>query len=253
MATTTDSFRYPTPGSTPPPAPGGPSRRGLVIAVVAAVVLFLAIIGGAVVLTHHGSTGNAEGSTSTTSSSISTSGSTAPTTTAGNPGTIPADSANPPSLAAAYTPDPIVVLKTLSAYSDWLFAHPDPALVANYMLRSSRTYSGVAAELQTLVQDGWHARPSSTDIAFAKANAPFEQAPATVNGHQAYLGTDVRVLVENTAESLQVLNAAGQVVSSFNSPPQQFLVISLAQGPDGQFRISDETEINPSSISAFES
>ncbi|MGH9126222.1 MAG: hypothetical protein ACRDZ8_16080 [Acidimicrobiales bacterium] len=218
-----------------------------------AVVLFAAIIGGAVILTHHGSTGSATGKTSTTTTGKQTSDSTAPTTAAGSPSTIPAESPTPPSLAAAYTPDPIVVLHTLTTYIDWVFAHPNPALVANYMLPSSRTYSSAMMQLGTLKASEWHQRPGVTDIAFAKADGPFPLAPATLNGHQAYQGTGVRVIVNSTPESLQVLNSSGQVVSSFNNPAQQFLVISLAQGSDGQFRISDEAEFHPSSISAFES
>jgi hypothetical protein len=109
-------------------------------------------------------------------------------------------------------------------------------------------------ELATMKTNGWHQRPSVTDVIFAKADGPFQPAPVTVNGHAAYTGTGIRIVVDNSPQSSDVLNNAGQVVNSLHNPSQGFLVVSLAQGPDGQFRISDITSVNPpGGISAFES
>ncbi|HEX3425787.1 MAG TPA: hypothetical protein VHT30_06625 [Acidimicrobiales bacterium] len=259
MALTTDRRGgYDTPGAPPSVPPEGTSRRSLLIAVLIAVVLFVAVIGGGLLLINHKNSNRAANTanTTTTGATAAASGSTTPSSGpsgASGASAIPAASATPPSLADAYTPDPVVVMKTLSAYSDWLFAHPNPALVANYMLPSSRTFSGTMSALGTMVKNGWHQRPSVTQLAFVKADAPFKQAPATVNGHQAYLGTVVRVLIEDTPQSSDILNSAGQVVGSLHNPAQAFLAVALAQGSDGQFRISDITELHPPSISAFES
>lgn len=246
---------YESAGASPPSPSEGPSRRGMLTAVLIAVVLFVAVIAGALLLIKHknSTTARQAANTTTTAATAVGSGTTTATTRASGATAIPAASATPPSLADAYTPDPVLVLKTLSAYSDWLFAHPNPALVANYMLPSSRTYSATTSNLKTMVQNGWHARPSVTQLAFIKADAPFKPAPGLTNGHQAYLGTVLRVLIEDTPQSSDLLGSAGQVVGSLHNPAQAFLAVSLAQGPDGQFRISDISVLHPPSIAAFES
>jgi hypothetical protein len=122
--------------------------------------------------------------------------STSPLTSAGGitSGGIPAGQVNPPSLAGAYTPDSITVMRAISAYSDWLFAHPNPALLANHMLPSSRNYAGVKAELTTLQTNGWHARPSVSEIVWIESQGPFAHGVGLVNGHPSYVGTGIKVV-----------------------------------------------------------
>jgi hypothetical protein len=253
MAMTADRPpRWDTPG--PPPPPHRPRRHGFVItAIIVVVVLAVVVLG--FTLTHHskvGAGGTPPVTTPHTSTTTPTAGTTTPTT--GGSG-IPAAQANPPSLAGAYSTDPITVMRAISAYSDWLFAHPNPALLANYMLSTCPYYKGVEAELTTLVDKGWHARPSVAEIQWIKVNGPFTPAPGLLDGHPAYVGGGVKVVIANTPQSADVLNSAGQVVSEFtDQQPLQMLGVNFAQGSDGRFRIVDEAGFNPpGGVAAFES
>ena len=66
----------------------------------------------------------------------------APSTTvqgpSGSPANYPAAKRTPPSLAGAYPTgtavDLITVFKAITTYEDWVWSHPNPALVANYEL-----------------------------------------------------------------------------------------------------------------------
>jgi hypothetical protein len=233
-----------------------PRRTGYVIAAVVVFALTAAIAG--LSLSHHskralgGTTPITAPQAATTTTAANTTTPTSATTI--SPTGIPADQANPPSLAGAYSTDPITVMRAISAYSDWLFAHPNPALLANYMLLRCPYYKGVEAELTTLADKGWHARPSVAEIQWIKVNGPFTPAPGFLNGHPAFVGGGVKVVLANTPQSADVLNAAGQVVTKFNDQqPLQMLGINFAQGPDGQFRIIDEGLFNPpGGLAAFE-
>ena len=66
----------------------------------------------------------------------------------GDPKDWPAAGAKPPSLAGAYGDNMIRVIVTLSAYQDWLYAHPNPALVKNYVLFGSSAYPAVIERRQ---------------------------------------------------------------------------------------------------------
>jgi hypothetical protein len=145
-------------------------------------------------------------------------------------------------------------MRTLGPYIDWLFAHPNPALLDNYMLQSCSQYTAERAELTTLAENGWHGRPSVSMIQWIKVNVPFAPAPGLLDGHPAYVGGGVKVVIANTPRSSDVLNAAGEVVRSFHNPPLAMLVINFAQGPDGRFRVISESEFNPpGGVAAFES
>ena len=258
MAITAD--RPTTPWEAPPP-PGDPpqhSRRSYAIAAVIALAVGLIVVIVGVTFTH--TTKHTTGSGSVPqvtapgpSASVHLGGGPTPTIA---PGTVPAALASPPSLAGAFVADPITVMNTLGPYIDWVFAHPDPALLDNYMLASSRTYSKIKAELATLAGNHWRQRPSVSLIQWIKTTSAFTPTPVhgLVNGHLSYSGGTVKVVIANTPESSDVLDSAGVVVNSVHNQPQVMVVIALAQGPDGQFRISDEVAFNPpGGVAAFES
>jgi hypothetical protein len=244
--------------SQPPPS----HRRSLGALAIAWLVIVVVVLAAAVVgftLTRHSRRAAVTKSQVTTPAANTTTSpaSSSPSTSAGSitPGGIPAAQVDPPSLAGAYTPDPIAVMRAISAYSDWLFAHPNPALLANYMFPTCRLYKGVEAELTTLADHGWHARPSVEAIQWIKVNPPFMPAPGLLDGHPAYVGGGVKVVITSTPQSADVLNSAGQVVTRFNDQkPLEMVGIFFAQGPDGRFRIIDEVAFNPpGGVSEFES
>lgn len=242
----------------PTPSHGSSPDRYAVTAVIVVVVVAAVVVG--FTLSGHATTGAGRATHPMTSAASTTilASSTAPPTSAVNitPGEIPAAQVNPPSLAGAYTPDPIAVMGAISAYSDWLFAHPNPALLANYMLPTCRYYKGVEAELTTLAgNNGWHARPSVAAIQWIMVNGPFMPGPGFLEGHPAYIGGGVKVVITKTPQSADILNSAGQVVTTFNDQKLlQMAVVTFAQGPDGRFRVIDEAAFNPpGGVAAFES
>jgi hypothetical protein len=242
---------------SPQPSPRHRSRRAFIVAAIVVVVV-LAAVAMEFTLTRRSKTvagRTTKVTTPATSATTPPARTSTPTTAAGTSGDIPADQVNPPPLAGAYTPDPITVMRTLSPYIDWLFAHPNPALLANYMFPTCTQYNAVKAELTTLANNDWHARPSVGEIQWIKVNVPFTPAPGLLNGHPSYEGGGVKLVLTNTPQSADVLNAAGQVVTTFtDQQPLQMLGINFAQGPDGQFRVISEGAFNPQGgVAAFES
>jgi hypothetical protein len=145
-------------------------------------------------------------------------------------------------------------MRTITTYADWVFAHPNPALLANYMLPTCTQYNAVKAELTTLANEGWHARPSETMIQWIKVNVPFSSAPGLLDGHPAFVGGGVKAVVTTSPQSSDILNSAGQIVSSAHNRPLSMLGVNFAQGSDGQFRIISEAAFNPpGGVAAFES
>jgi len=259
MAMTADRPpRWDVPQS-PQSAPPHRSRRtGYVIAAIVLVVVVTAVVVGLTV-SHHskssvgGTTPITAPHAATTTTGVNTTTPTSATST--NLQGIPADQPNPPSLAGAYSTDPATVLRAISAYSDWLFAHPNPTLLANYMLPRCPYYNGVEAELTTLADKGWHARPSVADIQWIKVTVPFTPAPGFLDGYPAFVGGSIKAVITNTPQSADVLNAAGQIVTKFTDQKLLELVgFNFAQGSDGRFRIIDAGLADPpGGIAAFES
>jgi len=243
------------------PLPGPPHRSwrtGYVIAAIVLVVVVLTAVVVGLTVSHHskstlgGTTPITAPHAGTTTTGVDTTTPTSATTI--SPTGIPAEQANPPSLAGAYSPNPATVLRAISAYSDWLFAHPNPALLANYMLPACTQYNAVKEQLTILADNRWQERPSVSEIQWIKVNRPVTPAPGLLDGHPAYVGGGVKVVFAYTPQSSDVLNAAGQVVTSSHNPPLLMMGINFAQGPDGQFRIISEGAANPpGGVKEFES
>jgi hypothetical protein len=240
-------------GSPPPPPIPTPSRRnrvaaviiGLVVIVTAVVVIASTATGG-----NHTKTRLAGGPAATTPGTNqvpSPTGSTAtsPGTAAGpssNPADWPAAQPNPPSLAGAMnTTDLAAAVRTLSTYKDWVYAHPDPALVKNYMLPSSSYFAGDTKQLQTLVANQWHDSATPTIVKYVRVTLPPKVA-GQLNGKPTYSGSAVTVVL-NFAGG-QVLDVNGKPVIT-NPTTDLAYTIELSYGPDGQWRISDMGQLNP--------
>lgn len=200
-------------------------------------------------------TSGAQRSTSTT---VTASGSS--TTVQGPSGPAadyPAAQPTPPSLAGAYptgtTVNLVTVIKTLTTYEDWVWSHPNPSLVANYEMPSGNVYAGEVKDITDFQQRGLHGSPTPAEIDFVKVTQPAipqpaqaDGQPANVNGHPYFVGGIVTVVYN--LKSIPMLDANGTTSGqSFNPshPGPTAYVISLVQGPDGQFRINDSNQINP--------
>lgn len=208
------------------------------------------------------STTSAMGSAST-STTVQSSTSTTVLGPSGNPKNYPAAQAAPPSLAGAYpqgnTVNLVTALKTLVTYEDWVWSHPNPALVANYDLATGPDYSGEVATVTRIRNKGWHADPTPSEILWAKVTrqpprTEVNGKPLSLNGHAEFSAGWVTVV--NNEVPIPMLTSSGQPSGQQYNPPQTGQVafqIVLGQGPDGQFRFFQTNGVNlPGGIAALE-
>jgi hypothetical protein len=243
-------------------------RRGAPAAAAACVI---AVVTALVALAACGGGGGGKAHASTTLSTTRTTTPTTPipsasTTTVQGPTGPPADypAAQPqaPSLTGAYptgsTVNLITVIKTLTTYRDWLYSHPNPGSVKNYMFTTGNDYASEVQNLTTLQRKGWHEDPMPTVIQWAKLTFAPAVTSYEVNGHRIFRGGSVTVVEDLT--SAPYLNSSNQVVG--HEPGGGLVAYSMTlaqetsggQAPDGQFRIVDVTQLNPpGGIAALES
>ena len=245
------------PSAPPPPAPPTPKppRRNHVAVIIAAIVAAVLVVAAVAVTASGGSRQakprQAAGAGGTTPRVTNPAAApTAPTATTpgaapgtgSNPADWPAAQPNPPSLAGAMnTTDLVSVVRTLSTYKDWVYAHPDPALVKNYMLASSSYFFGDTKQLQTLVANHWHDSANPTLVKFVRVTLP-PHVSGQRNGKPMYSGSLVTVVL-NFAGG-QVLDASGKPTIT-NPTNDMAYSWGLSYGPDFQWRISDMGQLNP--------
>jgi len=210
--------------------------------------------------------GNSTSTTSADSPTTSATPTSAPsgntTTTvlgpSGPPSSYPAAQANPPSLACAYptgtTVNLIAVLKCLTTYRDWVWSHPNPTLVTNYLLAGSSAATTDASLLSQLRQQGLHAPPTPAVIDFARvsrpatptAASPPASTPPKLNGYAEFsAGLVVEVM---TVTSFPLLTATGAASGKQFTPTetgQLAYLVDLSQAPNGQFVENSATQLNP--------
>ena len=175
----------------------------------------------------------------------------------GSPANYPAAQPNPPSLAGAYpvgtTVNLVTVIKTLTTYEDWVWSHPDRALVSNYELSNGTAYSGELTAISDLQHMGLHADPTPTEIDWVKVETPArpqaslpDGKPRQLDGHQWFIGGVITVVEANKAIPMLTADGApsGQQFNPSHLGPTAYS-ISLVQGSDGRFRIEDSSQLNP--------
>ena len=173
----------------------------------------------------------------------------------GSSGTYPAAQPTPPSLAGAYptgmTVNLVTVLKTLATYRDWVWSHPNPALVANYELPNGTGYAGEVATLAVLQRDGLHADPTPSEILYVRVTVP--ATPQQVGSKYLKLGNyqdfhGGAVVAVYDVKPVPLLTASGQPSGKQYSPTRVGQIgssITLVQGSDGRFRFEDTADLNP--------
>jgi hypothetical protein len=173
----------------------------------------------------------------------------------GSPATYPAAQATPPSLAGAYptgqTVNLMTVLKTLATYRDWVWSHPNPALVATYILPSSPDYANEVKTLTEFQRDRLHADPTPTEIMYVRVTEP--SAPQHIGtkylklgNYQAFSGGLVVAVYD--INPVPLLTASGKPSGQEFKPTQIGEIpssISLSQGLDGRFRFAQTIVLNP--------
>lgn len=201
-------------------------------------------------------------STTATTKSPVTAGST--TTVQGPSGPAadyPAAQPTPPSLVGAYPTgsavDLVAVIKTLNTYEDWVYSHPNPGLIRNYLWTTANTYAHEVENLTTLQQKAWHTDPTPTIIQWAKVTLPPVLTPYQIDGHRLFRGGTITIVQDATGGTY--LDNTGRVVGHLPAEGLVAYSISLAQdvtgaqSPDGQFRIVAVRQLQPpGGISALE-
>jgi hypothetical protein len=134
----------------------------------------------------------------------------------------------------------MTVIITLIRYEDWVWSHPDPALVRNYMIPGGNAYKPELAGVTELVRKGWHTDPSPTEIDWigvtlrAKPLHLIDGRRVRVDGRAAYMPAALNILINQKISPY--LNDKGGGRTAFS--------ITLSQGSDGRWRISDIDRLN---------
>ena len=102
----------------------------------------------------------------------------------GDPKDWPAAQPTPPSLAGAYSDNMMTVMVTLMAYQDWVDAHPNPALVSNYVQDGGGLYNEDKSEIEQLVQRDWRVNPAPTEIDWLAVTSP--PVPMLIHGKPGF-------------------------------------------------------------------
>jgi hypothetical protein len=141
------------------------------------------------------------------------------------------------------------VIVTLIAYQDWVWSHPNRALVGNYYISGGNVYAGERRIVSQLVQKGWHTDPSPTEIDWIgvteppKAAEPIAGKPAHIGGRQAYMPADVNVVIDQRRG--KILNVNRKLVEYSPGGGKNAFAVTLTQGSDGRWRIIDIHKLNP--------
>ncbi|HTV12130.1 MAG TPA: hypothetical protein VME20_09730, partial [Acidimicrobiales bacterium] len=162
----------------------------------------------------------------------------------------PAAQPTPPSLAGAYSTNMMKVLVTLITYEDWVWSHPNPALVANYMLPGGNAYEGELDSVTHLAHNGWHTDPSPTEIDWLAITVAPKQLllinhkRAIINKRPAYTPATLTVVINQKPSSF--MNRSGVVVARSSGKIGKIAFSeTLSQGSDAQWRIFDVYRLNP--------
>jgi hypothetical protein len=168
----------------------------------------------------------------------------------GNPADWPAAQPKPPSLSGAYGKNLMKVIVTLITYQDWVWSHPNPSMVGNYMLFRGTSYKGELASITELAQKGWHSSPAPSEIDWLgvtvapKVMPLINHKPAVIDGRQMYEPGSVNVVINQKVDVY--LNSKGQVVGHTPGVPGRVAFAeTLAQGLDGRWRISGIYKLDP--------
>lgn len=159
----------------------------------------------------------------------------------GNPKDWPAAQPKPPSLAGAHSDNMIKVIVTLVTYQDWVYAHPSPALVKNYMAPGTSTYSQELAFVQTWTTSGWHSSGAPSEIDWVAVTQQPKQV--TIDGHKVFMPATVTIVFNRKAAAID--NDAGRVVAREVALGRLAYSTTLGREASGQWRIVDTTQLHP--------
>ena len=138
----------------------------------------------------------------------------------------------------------MTVFLTLVRYQDWVWSHPDPSLVRNYMMPGTAAYRNEEASISTFARRSLHADPSPTEIDWlAITGRPRRMLGKTLGGHPAYTPCAVTAVINQRVGTL--LSPEGK--PELRSPGGGRAAFSevLDQGLDGRWRIAGIVRLHP--------
>jgi hypothetical protein len=138
----------------------------------------------------------------------------------------------------------MTVFLTLVRYQDWVWSHPDPSLVGNYMMPGTAAYRNEKSQVSYLERHSLHSNFSPTEIDWlAITELPRSVHGALLRGHVAYTPCVMNVVINQRVGA--ILNAKGKpVVYSPGGGRAAFSEI-LDQGPDGRWRLASVHKLRP--------
>ncbi|HTW08778.1 MAG TPA: hypothetical protein VME46_14780, partial [Acidimicrobiales bacterium] len=164
----------------------------------------------------------------------------------GNPADYPAAQPRPPSLAGAYSTNMMTAIITLVRYEDWVWSHPNPLLVANYMVPGTRAYVSERRQLEELVQHGWHSNTSPSEIDWIWVlQRPQRSRVAGRKAGAAVAGTrDLAIVVIIVHQRVSpFLDDRGDVVGHSQGGGRNAFNVLLTEARHGHWRISSITKL----------
>lgn len=190
-------------------------------AVFALVVLLAACGGGSEAADP--TTTTAESTTTTSTTLDPTNTTEAPSTTSFVESDVP-----PPLLLTGEDFDAIV--RSIAAYSEWVAAHPDPALAANYAKSGSPAHEESTEFFQALLERGLH---GEGDPGFVTTSRVLDRPGDSL----------VVVYVALVNPPFTLVRADGSVDESFEGNPETGFAWQLERQDDGRWLLIERTEL----------
>jgi hypothetical protein len=138
----------------------------------------------------------------------------------------------------------MTVFLTLVRYQDWVWSHPDPSLVGNYMMPGTAAYRNEETSIRTFARRSLHADPSPTEIDWlAVTGQPHRMPGKTLGAHHEYTPCVVTAVINQkvgtllSPEGVPVLHSPGGGRAAFTEV--------LDQGLDGRWRIAAIIKLHP--------
>jgi hypothetical protein len=139
------------------------------------------------------------------------------------------------------------VLVTLITYEDWVWSHPNPQLVANYLVPGSPPYQTEFKEVREMAKEGIRSDPSPTEIDWIRVTGVPKAVeangkPIVVRSHHSLLSASVEVVLNQKGG--ENLNARNQVVNRIAGVGKHAFSVEFSRTENGPWRIDDIIELN---------
>ena len=138
---------------------------------------------------------------------------------------------------------------TLITYEDWVWSHPNPALVANYMLPGTPTYTSERTAIAQLAAKAWHSSPIPSEIDWVGVT-PSPKPEKFVAGRKSgimRLASTVKYLnIVLNQNAGQFITSSGRVEERWPATGRAAFAVSLVRMTGREWRIATITHLDTS-------